>query len=140
MSIAMSAGNVQTESQASVAAARTVTAQGRLREKAVAEGDRFMAIAMHLWPIAFCIVGPFGLGLPLVLWLARRDHSSFLDDHGREVMNVQLSTPLMLLITLPTIVGPLVVAIAFIVNCIRGAVAAGQGEYFRYPATIRFIP
>jgi uncharacterized Tic20 family protein len=119
-------------------AAREIASSGRLRER-VTDADKFLVLAMHLWPVGLFVVGPLGLLVPLVLWLVRREQSTFADDHGREVMNSQLSAPLLMLATLPTIVGPVVVFVVYLVNAIRGAVAASQGEYFRYPITIRFI-
>ena len=57
----------------------------------VSSGDRNMAMLCHL--ISFVgIVLPFGniLG-PLVVWLIQREKSSFVDEHGKESINFQLS-------------------------------------------------
>ena len=125
------------------AAVRPATS-GRLRQGSLADAERNYGICMHLAPLVLSILGlwPLTLVAPLVVWLIRRKDSVFNDDHGREVINFVLSFWLWHLITLVTIVGVIlwpVLWIVAIVNNIRGAIAAGNGEYFRYPITIRFL-
>jgi uncharacterized protein len=82
------------------------------------------------------------------MWIARKQDSPFIDDHGREALNFQISLILMgllavvvgialcgvgLVITIPA------VALLGIIGTVMGAVAASKGEYFRYPATFRFL-
>ncbi|MCH8005935.1 MAG: DUF4870 domain-containing protein [Planctomycetes bacterium] len=115
----------------------------RLRQVGVTESERNYSIAMHLSvPVLSIVAFPVSMLAPLVLWLIRRHHSVFNDDHGREVINVMLSFLLWHVITAITIVGfalwP-VLWVVLIVNFIRGAIASGNGEYFRYPMTIRFL-
>jgi hypothetical protein len=83
---------------------------------------------------------------PLVLWLIKRKESHFIDDHGREALNFQISLLIYALVStllIPVcglgIVGWIATYILGIVGMIMAAVAANRGEYFRYPATIRFI-
>jgi uncharacterized Tic20 family protein len=116
-----------------------VGANGRLRDARVTDIERNFAVAMHLSPLAFVFIGPLALVIPLVLWLVRKDHSTFNDDHGRETVNFLISYLLWMLLFCWTIIIPVVLVIVGIVNMIRGAVAAGSGEYFRYPMTVRFI-
>ncbi len=121
-----------------------LASSGRLRGGSLTESDRNYAIGMHLSPLVLSILGLFPLSLlaPLVLWLARRQESVFDDDHGREIINFILSVLLWHLITAITFVGLIfwpVLWVVAIVSCIRGAIAAGSGEYFRYPMTIRFL-
>jgi uncharacterized Tic20 family protein len=119
-------------------------ASGRLRQEGLAESDRNFAICIHLSPLVLGILGlwPLSIVAPLALWLIRRNASVFNDDHGREVTNFVLSFTLWHIVTLITVVGIVlwpVLWIVAIVNSIRGAVAAGSGEYFRYPMTVRFL-
>ena len=79
---------------------------------------------------------------PLILWLIRKDQSSFVDDHGREMLNALLSFVLYHIVAVITIIGMVALPVLYIVgvvNLVRGAVAAGRGELFRYPITIRFL-
>lgn len=95
----------------------------------------------------------------IVMWRLRADDSPFLDDHGREATNFQISQLLYILVggvalglfTLVTlglgivlalpifIIGALALVVVRIVGCIRGAIAANRGEYYRYPMTIRIL-
>ncbi len=133
--------SVKPRDPALVAPRPKIAASGRLRGGSLTESDRNCAIGMHLSPLVLSILGLFPLSLlaPLVIWLVRRGESVFDDDHGREVINCILSYCLWCVLTLPTVIGPIVIIVVAIVNCIRGAIAAGNGEYFRYPMTIRFL-
>lgn len=137
MGIAMSAAPDQHQTR------QSVTLDGRCRVDGLSEAERNFAIAMHLSPFAFVIIGPFAFLAPLVLWLVRKDRSGFNDDHGRETVNVMITGAIFFAAGFFTIG---LAWIAFIVWCvfvgigmIRGAIASGRGEYFRYPMTIRFL-
>jgi uncharacterized Tic20 family protein len=115
--------------------------QGRLRQRHLTDSDRNYSIAMHLSPLAGFAFFPL-MFIPMVLWAVRKDESSFNDDHGREMTNALISFLIYHVVAFITVIGivalPVLYVIA-IVNMIRGAMAAGRGEYFRYPMTIRFI-
>ena len=118
--------------------------KARLRDESLSDSDRNYAVSMHLASLVLAVLGAGILMVlgPLVLWLIRRDHSPFDDDHGREVMNFGISFFLWHIVTAITVIGLVlwpVLWIVAIVNNIRGAIAAGNGEYFRYPMTIRFL-
>ena len=103
--------------------------------------DRHFGVAIHLTPLAAFVFGPLILA-PLVLWLIRKDQSAFNDDHGREMTNALLSFLLYHLVAIITVIGIIALPVLYvigIINLIRGAMAAGRGEYFRYPMTVRFI-
>ncbi len=114
---------------------------GRLRDEGITDTDRNFAVAIHLSPLAALIFGP-ALFAPLVLWLIRRNESSFNDDHGREAVNAVISFVLYHFVAAITIIGILALPALYIlalVNVVRGAISARRGEYFRYPMTIRFL-
>lgn len=119
-----------------------VRSTGALKEEVLADGDRHVAMAMHLSPLAFIWIGPFALAIPLVLWLIRKDQSHFADDHGRETLNFLISFCLLHLVLAVTIIGILAIPalwVVAVVNLIRGAVYASRNEYFRYPLTMRWL-
>jgi uncharacterized Tic20 family protein len=126
--------------------ARAASTRPKLRQEGLSDSDRNFAIAMHLSPFAGAIFFLF-VFTPAVLWLICKDRSSFADDHGREVLNMQLSALLLSIIL--TVAGFLTFGLSWlaliawhiviIIAQIRGAVAASNGEYFRYPMIIRFI-
>lgn len=120
---------------------RSIGPNGRLREDSQADVD-YTALGMHLSPLAFFWIGPFAFAVPLVLWLVRKDHSAFADDHGREVLNFLISLLVLTVALGVTIIGiPFVLAlyVVGVVSTIRGALAVSRHEYFRYPLTIRFL-
>ncbi len=116
-----------------------LASNGRVRDAESSDADRTLAACMHLWPLATAVIGPFSVLLPLVLWLAFRRGSPFVDDHGREVLNAQLT--LLLLLCVPCI-GWLVLipwTLVWLVALVAGAVAAAGSELFRYPILLRAL-
>jgi len=100
----------------------------------------------HLSSLAGFIGVPFGniLG-PLVVWLAKREEDSFIDYHGKEALNFQISITIYLVISgimVLIVVGILLligIAIVGMILVIVAAIKANNGEYYEYPLTIRFI-
>ncbi len=118
-----------------------LTRRGRLRVEGLSDTDRNFALAIHLTALAGVFIHVL-LFAPLVLWLIRKNQSAFDDDHGRELINMQLTGLVLVPICVITVIGiPLAImwGVVIFINMIRGAVAAGKGEYFRYPMTIRFL-
>lgn len=119
---------------------------GRWRDPAVTDSERTYALFTHLAGllgfIAFIPVAP-----TLIMWAIKKDRSPFIDDHGREAMNAQISY---LLYTLglfaiaPVTCGTtglvaLAMPVGAVVFTVLAAINASRGEYHRYPATIRFF-
>jgi uncharacterized Tic20 family protein len=105
------------------------------------DSDRNYALGIHLSPLAALVFGPAILA-PVVLWLIRKDKSEFVDDHGRETINALLSFLLYHVVAVVTVIGLVVLPVLYIVGMIslvRGAIASGRGEFFRYPMTLRFL-
>ncbi len=119
------------------------TATGRIQQEGLSDTDRHWAMWTHLSVLlAFMVIGPFAAVAPLVMWLSRRQSSTFTDDHGREVLNMSITGVVLFVLGMVTGIGMLawlVWVVVAIIALIRGAVAASNGEYFRYPMTIRFI-
>lgn len=104
--------------------------------------------AAYLAFIGLPIVGP------LLVWLIRRDHP-FVDHHGKESLNFNLSVALyglvlgvaaipvgLLTVGLGLIpIGALgvVLMLVWLVLPVVGCVKASNGEGYRYPMTIRFV-
>lgn len=116
----------------------------RLVDAAATPSERTYATFTHLSLLAVHVLVPV---IPaLVMWLIRRHESPFLDDHGKEAVNFQIS------LLIYSVVGGLLVPFCFIgvpvliatyvlgiAGMIMAALAANRGEYFRYPATIRLV-
>jgi uncharacterized Tic20 family protein len=82
---------------------------------------------------------------PLVLWLIKRDESPELDAHGKEAVNFQISMLIYNAIAAVfclVLVGFFFLAVLWVLNAIFviiAAIKASDGEFYRYPMTIRFI-
>jgi len=119
----------------------------RLTDPDASSDDRTYAMLMHLSLLAHLATGGLGIVVALVMWLVKRGESPFIDDHGREAMNYQISLIIYLLLSVAIgaitcgvglVLMPLIYVFGFI-GMILAATSANRGEYFRYPATIRFL-
>jgi len=117
------------------------SANGRLVDPHVTDSERHWAVFTHLSGFATFILTGLGIVFPLIIWLAKKKESPFLDDHGCEVVNFQLSMLLYSIIggILTCGVLTIVALVVDIIFMIVAAVAASRGEYYRYPLTIRFL-
>ena len=89
---------------------------------------------------------PFGniIG-PLIIWLIKKDQSAWVDQHGKEALNFQISVAIYAIVagilTLVVIGILLLIAVGIfsLVMIIIASVKANNGEMYYYPLTIRFI-
>lgn len=132
----MSLGFAQDEHRASLAAP--------------AKEERIWAMVCHLSIFSGYLLVPFGhLIGPLVIWLVKREQSHFLDWHGREALNFNLSITFYTLAGLMiclTIIGLLVglivlflVVLLHVAATLYVAIRAQQGDWVRYPLTLRLV-
>ncbi len=114
--------------------------------EAAPKSARTWAMLCHLLALVQLVGVPFGniIG-PLVMWLIKRNDHPFIDGHGKESLNFQISMTIYILVSgllalfvigLPIL---FVVGILDIVFPIVAAVAASDGRDYRYPLTIRFL-
>lgn len=112
---------------------------GQVRDMRATDFDRAVACTMHLWILSAAVLGPFAVLLPLGLWITLRHRSPLIDDHGREVLNSQIT---MLVLVLVVCVGWVLLVpwtAVWLVSLVRGSVAGAGGEIFRYPLLLRVI-
>ena len=82
---------------------------------------------------------------PLVIWLIKRADSQEIDTTGKEVLNFQISysiytgVSIALCFVLVGFVTLPLVLITWIVCMVLAAVRTSNGEFYRYPLTIRFL-
>lgn len=110
-----------------------------------AKEERTYAMFCHLGALSGFVV-PFGnIIVPLILWALKKDASPFVDMHGRESLNFQISLLIYSFISavlILVIIGVFLLAGLWIFNLvivIIAGVRAESGEQFRYPLAIRFI-
>lgn len=109
------------------------------------ESDRTWAMICHLSALlGYCV--PLGniIG-PLVVWLAKRDQSTFIDDQGKEALNFQITMSIAFLVAailIVVVIGIFLMPIIALVNLILiiiASISAYKGESFRYPFCLRFV-
>jgi hypothetical protein len=108
--------------------------------------DRKLIVIAHLSQYLDFITGFGGLIVPLVLWLTTKDSVIGMDEHGKAIVNFQLSLILYIIIGIPAILlfglGILLLIFTGILSLIIpivNAVKASNGESPSYFGTIKFI-
>jgi uncharacterized Tic20 family protein len=96
------------------------------------------AFAGHIFPFAHIIA-------PLVVWLAKKETSAFVDIEGKEAVNAQITFTIyfciaivlcFVLIGIPMLV---VLYLANVILVIVAAISAYDGRPYRYPFILRFV-
>ncbi|MBN2132937.1 MAG: DUF4870 domain-containing protein [Sedimentisphaerales bacterium] len=126
------------EAQAGVQVAPEPVEDETARQPEMSREARNMAMLCHL-------LGIIGFFAPLMIWLIEREKHRFVDEHGRQAMNYQVSLLLYYLVS--TLLAPLIIGlfmlgvltVLHIVLAIIAAVQAGQGKLWRYPIAISFL-
>ncbi|MGI9014653.1 MAG: DUF4870 domain-containing protein [Phycisphaerales bacterium] len=101
--------------------------------------ERTMAMLCHILAIFF------GFLAPLIIWLIKKNESKFVDYHGKESLNFQITLFIGYLICgalIFVLIGCFLLpalAIAAIVFAIIAGIATNKGEYYRYPFAMRLI-
>ncbi|NNF42061.1 MAG: DUF4870 domain-containing protein [Phycisphaerales bacterium] len=103
-------------------------------------------MACHL----LALVGLLGNGIgfllgPLIGWLVKRESHPFIDEHGKEAVNFQLTMMIAFIVSallVFVVIGLLLLPLLAILNVVLTIIAglkASNGEHYRYPMTIRFL-
>lgn len=101
--------------------------------------ERVLALLAHLLGIFTWFIGA------LVIWLVKKDSSSFVADQAKEALNFQITLLIAWAIGAATTclgVGLVILLAVWALNivfCIIACVAAGNGTRYRYPLAIRLI-
>ncbi len=108
--------------------------------------EKTFAMLSHLLALSGFAFTPLGfLAGPLAIWLLKKDRSKFVDAHGKESVNFQITMTVAAIVSVPLcflLIGiPILAAIAVleVVLVVSAAVKAGDGEAYRYPLSVRFI-
>lgn len=110
------------------------------------QDERNLAMLCHLLGLFTGFVGP------LVLWLVKKDESAFVDHHGKESLNFQITVLIFIgglsivavvlsLIFIGLLLFPviLVLVVLAMIAEIMACVSASRGEWSRYPGCLRLI-
>jgi uncharacterized Tic20 family protein len=113
---------------------------------AVSENERTWGMLAHLSallgvvvPLVGCMIGP------LLVWLARRDQSSFVDGQAKEALNFNISVFLAWIVCsllMLVFIGFILLAalfVAWLVMTLIAAIRASEGTAYRYPVSLRLV-
>jgi len=107
--------------------------------------ERQMGMFLHLSGLAFALVFPLGIVLPIILWQTQKEKMPALDSHGKMVANWMISATIygivsfILMFVLIGFLTGAVVWLLAIIFPIVGGIKANNGEFWNYPLTIKFI-
>jgi len=119
---------------------------GRQVNKSIQRTDNQLLALTHASQLLTYVTGFGGLIVPLVIWLTSKDSVHGMDEHGRSIINFQLTMILLFVLSFPAILlfglgilGFIYVGIIGFILPIVNAVRAANGEEPSYFSTIRFI-
>jgi hypothetical protein len=98
-----------------------------------------MGVLCHLLGFFTSFVGP------LVIWLIKKDQLPFVDHHGKEALNFQITLAIAFVVggvTTAFCIGGIILLVAWLADLIlsiMACVAASKGEYYKYPWCLRLI-
>lgn len=98
--------------------------------------EKLLAVGGHLLAI------PFEFFAPVIGYFVFRDKGPFITHHVRESLNFGITMLLVMVVFAISIVGLLflwVPPIYWFIMRVIAAVKAAQGEFFKYPLTLRFV-
>lgn len=108
--------------------------------------DNQLLVITHLSQLLTCVTGFGGLIVPLVLWVTQKDKVYKMDEHGKRILNFQLSLIVFAILCIPAILllglgilGLIVIGLISVAFPIINAVKASNGESPRYPLSINFV-
>lgn len=107
--------------------------------------ERTMAMFCHIGGLIGSFVPPANILVPLVIWLLKKDQSAFINEHGKEAINFQITVSICAVISLIlmiVLIGILLLAVLWVAVLVLGIVAgvkAYEGNHYRYPLILRLV-
>ena len=98
--------------------------------------EKTMATLSHVLTIVA------GFLAPLIIYLIKKDESTFIAHHAKESLNFQITIFLIIVVLFITIIGILlvwIVGILALVLVIIATIRASEGKLYKYPFSLRFI-
>ncbi len=117
-----------------------------INQQKALETNNQLLVLTHLSQLLTYVTGFGGLIVPLVIWLTSKDRVVGMDEHGKAIINFQLTMLLFTILSIPAILlfGLGILSLIFIgiiafVLPIVNAVRASNGESPSYFMTLLFI-
>lgn len=98
--------------------------------------ERTMALLSHVLAFVVWFIAP------LVIYLVKKDESSFVAEHAKEALNFQITMTIVAIVMFISIIGIFLLwllGIVCTVLIIVATIKASEGKLYRYPFTIRLI-
>jgi len=110
------------------------------------KNDNQLLVIAHLSQLLDFITGFGGFIVPLVLWVTQKDRVREMDEHGKSILNFQISLFIYTLICIPLIfalglgiVGLVVLCAIAVIFPVVNAIRASNGESPSYPISLTII-
>jgi len=108
--------------------------------------DKQLLIVAHLSQLLTLLTGFGSLLFPLLIWVTQKESVFQMDNHGKQIINFQLSLIVYALICVPLILlfglgllGFLLLGLVSIAFPILNAIRASNGQEPSYPLSFNFI-
>lgn len=98
--------------------------------------EKTLALLSHVLTFFFPILAP------LIIYLVKKDESSFVAYHAKESLNFQITVCIVCIALFVTLIGILllwIVGIIALVLVIVATIRASEGKLYRYPFTLRLV-
>jgi uncharacterized Tic20 family protein len=98
--------------------------------------ERTMALLAHV----LCFIA--GFLAPLIIYLVKKDESTYVTAHAKESLNFQITVWIVIFILCISIIGLFliwVVGVIVTILLIVATIRASEGKLYRYPFSIRLI-
>ena len=112
----------------------------------IMRSDNQLLVITHLSQLLDLVTGFGGLIVPLVLWLTQKDRVWEMDEHGKSILNFQISLFIYSLVCIPLIfvlglglLGLFILCAIAVIFPIVNAIRASNGERPKYPLSLNFI-
>lgn len=105
----------------------------------ISKDAKNLGVLCHLLGFFTSFIGP------LIIWLIQKDKMPFVDHHGKEALNFQITLAIAFVIggvTTAICIGGIILIVAWLADLIlsiMACMAASRGEYYKYPWCIRLI-
>lgn len=107
--------------------------------------DNQLLVIMHLSQLLTFITGFGGLIVPLIIWLTQKQQVNLIDEHGKAIINFQISLIILTIICIPLvflivgIVGLVILGVlAFVMPIVNAVNASNNADYY-YPLSFKFL-
>src|SRR5690606_18576171 len=108
--------------------------------------DNQLLVITHLSQLITLVIGFGSLIVPLILWATQKEKVFNMDEHGKSIVNFQLSLIVYFIVCIPLIIffglgllGFVFLGIISVIFPVVNAIKASRGEVATYPLSFKFI-